>query len=77
MTHFSFVGTVFARISHTSPTNAATLVSMVLSGYTLHLTNRIAHSGPHGQTGAVYAGTARGMILLSKTAEAFLLGAAA
>jgi len=32
MTHFSFVGTVFARISHTSPTNAATLASMGFGG---------------------------------------------
>ena len=53
------------------PTNAATLVSMGLSGYTLHLANRIAHSGSHGQTGAVYAGGAPGLILLSKTAEVF------
>ena len=44
---------------------------MGLSGYTLHLTNRTAHSGPHGQTGAVYAGGAPGLILLSKTAEVF------
>ena len=39
--------------------------------YTLHLANRIAHSGSHGQTGAVYAGGALGLILLSKTAEVF------
>ena len=32
MTHFPFVGTVFARISHTSPTNAATLASMGFGG---------------------------------------------
>lgn len=32
MTHFSFVGTVFARISHTPPTNAATLASMGFGG---------------------------------------------
>ena len=32
MTHFSFVGTVFARITHTSPTNAATLASMGFGG---------------------------------------------
>ena len=44
---------------------------MDLSGYTLHLANRIAHSGSHGQTGAVYAGGAPGLILLSKTAEVF------
>ena len=44
---------------------------MGLSGYTLHLANRIAHSGSHGQTGAVYAGGAPGLILLSKTAEVF------
>ena len=50
---------------------------MGLSGYTLHLTNRIAHSGPHGQTEDVYAGVALGLILLLKTAEAFLLGVAA
>ena len=50
---------------------------MDLSGYTLHLANRIAHSGPHGQIGAVYAGAALGLILLLKTAEAFLLGVAA
>ena len=36
MTHFSFVGTVFARISHTSPTNAATFVSRGCGGYTRH-----------------------------------------
>ena len=36
MTHFSFVGTVFARISHTPPTNAATLASMGFGGYTRH-----------------------------------------
>ena len=36
MTHFSFVGTVFARISHTSPTNAATFVSKGFGGYTRH-----------------------------------------
>ena len=54
MTHFSFVGTVFARISHTSPTNAATFVSRGCGGYT-HATpapNR-AHSGLHGETGGV------------------------
>ena len=36
MTHFPFVGTVFARISHTSPTNAATFVSRGCGGYTRH-----------------------------------------
>lgn len=59
------------------PTNAATLVSMGLSGHTLHFADKIAHSGPHGQAGAVYAGVALGLILLLKTAEAFLLGVAA
>ena len=34
---------------------------MDLSGYTLHLANRIAHSGSHGQTGAVYAGGCTGV----------------
>ena len=47
------------------------------SGYTLGFTQKIAHKGTHGETGAVYAGAALGLILLSKTAEAFLLGAAA
>ena len=54
MTHFSFVGTVFARISHTSPTNAATFVSRGCGGYThaIPAPNR-AHSGLHGETGGV------------------------
>lgn len=56
MTHFSFVGTVFARISHTSPTNAATFVSRDCGGYTLAFTNRIAHSGLHGETGVFRMG---------------------
>ena len=57
MTHFSFVGTVFARITHTSPTNAATLASMGCGGYT-HATpapNR-AHSGSQGETRAFRMG---------------------
>ena len=46
MTHFSFVGTVFARISHTSPTNAATLVSKGFGGHTPPHP-RTAHTAPH------------------------------
>ena len=34
--YFSIIGTVFARLSHTSPTDAATFVSMGFGGYTLH-----------------------------------------
>ncbi len=51
MTHFSFVGTVFARISHTSPTNAATFVSKGFGGVhpphplTAHTA---AHTAKHG-----------------------------
>ena len=50
MTHFSFVGTVFARISHTSPTNAATLASKGFGGYTHHprTAHTAAHTAKHG-----------------------------
>ena len=51
MAHFSIVGTVFARLSHTSPTNAATLVSKGLGGYTppQPLTAHTpAHTAKHG-----------------------------
>ena len=56
---FPTVRAVFARLYRTSLTNAATLVSRGLGGYILHLTNRIAHSGPHGQTVALRAGESR------------------
>ena len=51
MTHFSFVGTVFARISHTSPTNAATLASMGFGGHTPPQplnAHTAAHRAKHG-----------------------------
>ena len=58
MTHFSFVGTVFARISHTSPTNAATFVSKGLVGtHTTPSPNR-AHSASQGETRGVSGGGA-------------------
>ena len=63
----------FFNFPHKRPTFAFTAES----GYTLGFTQKIAHKGTHGETGAVYAGAALGLILLSKTAEAFLLGAAA
>ena len=56
MAHFSIVGTVFARLSHTSPTNGATFVSRDCGGYTLAFANRIAHSGSQGETRAFRAG---------------------
>ena len=55
--HFSEIGVVLKRYFHTSPTNAATLVSKGLGGCT-HATpapNR-AHSGSHGETGAFRTG---------------------
>ena len=47
---------LFRSVSNHTPTNAATLVLLGLSGYTLHLTNRIAHSGSQGETRAFRAG---------------------
>ena len=58
MAHFSIVGTVFARLSHTSPTNGATFVSRDCGGYTLAFANRIAHSGSQGETRGVLDGGA-------------------
>ena len=58
MTHFSFVGTVFVRISHTSPTNAATLVSKGCGGYNATPAPNRAHNGLHGETRGVLDGGA-------------------
>ena len=55
---FSIVGEGFAGPFHTSPTNAATLVSMGYGGYALAFANRIAHSGLHGETRGVLDGGA-------------------
>ena len=54
--HFSEIGVVLKWRIHTSPTNAATFVSRGCGGYTLAFTNRIAHSGLHGETGAIQMG---------------------
>ena len=49
---------LFRSVSNHTPTNAATLVLLGLSGYTLHLTNRIAHSGSHAETRGISDGGA-------------------
>ena len=53
---FPTVGAGCTGPFHTSPTNAATLVSRGCGGYTLAFANRIAHSGLHGETRGVLDG---------------------
>ena len=51
MAHFSIVGTVFARLSHTSPTNGATFVSRDCGGSHLPSptgSHTAAHRAKHG-----------------------------
>ena len=53
---FPTVGAGCTGPFHTSPTNAATLVSRGCGGYTLGFRRRIAHSGLHAETGGVSDG---------------------
>ena len=50
---FPIAGAVFTRLSHASPTNAATLASMGFGGYTSTPVPKRAHSGTQGETGGV------------------------
>ena len=52
---FPIAGAVFTRLSHASPTNAATLASM---GFGTHSTPALkrAHSGTQGETGGAFSG---------------------